>query len=126
MVLNRDLISICLFSACILVIPVTSRAGDWAQWGGTNNRNMVSKEKGLPDDFEADKEKALRQGAEKARNVKWVVRLGAFAYGNPTAVGGKVFAGTNVQTLSDDSRFKFKKGGLVKCLDAATGALVWQ
>jgi len=48
-----------------------SPAADWPQWGGVNNRNMISQEKGLPDSFEADKDKALNQGkgGEKARNV---------------------------------------------------------
>ena len=114
----RIAIALCIFSASLC-----SSAGDWPQWGGTNNRNMVSQEKGLPESFEADKDKAAEH---KARNVKWVARLGAYAYGNPTVADGRVFVGTNAQGLSSDTRFDFTKGGLLICLDEAAGEVLWQ
>lgn len=84
---------------------------------------MVSHEKNLPDSFEPDREKA---STGNARNVKWTARLGAYTYGNPTVANGRVFVGTNAQTLSADPRFNYTKGGLVKCLDEASGELLWQ
>lgn len=98
-------------------------AADWPQWGGRSNRNMVSAEKNLPESFEADKDKAA---AGTAKNVKWMAKLGAFAYGNPTVAGGRVFVGTNAQTLSDDPRFDYSRGGLLKCFSEADGKLLWQ
>lgn len=127
MLLNRTLLQVA-FAVCILSTSFSAPAADWPQWGGTNNRNMVSQEKGLPDSFEPDRKKASGQGnnGQKARNVKWIARLGAYAYGNPTVADGRVFVGTNAQTLSADPRFDFTKGGLVKCFDEAGGKLLWQ
>ena len=94
MLSNRAL-SRLFVAALIPGIAVTTFADDWPQWGGRNNRNMVSTEKGLPESFEADKDKAAEG---RARNVKWLARLGAYAYGNPTVAGGRVFVGTNALT----------------------------
>ena len=122
MLLSRRLLRV-IIAVCILSASVSVPAADWPQWGRTNNRNMVSQEKGLPGTFEADKEKA---GAGTAKNVKWIARLGAYAYGNPTMADGRVFVGTNAQTLSEDKRFDFVRGGLLKCFDEETGELLWQ
>ena len=104
-----------------------SPAADWPQWGGRDCRNMVSDEKGLPDSFTPG-EKKSGGGIDMAttKNVKWAVRVGAAAYGNPTVAGGRVFIGTDNFTLADDPRFHRTRGGLVKCLDEATGKLLWQ
>ncbi len=96
---------------------------DWEQWGGTINRNMVCQERGLVGLFEPDKDKAL---AGEARNVKWIMRLGSHAYGNPTVSKGRVFVGTNALKLSDDPRFKTTRGGAVRCFDERSGGLIWQ
>ncbi len=103
-------------------------AADWPQWGGCDSRNMVSKETGLPDSFEPGKKMPSGGGIDPAttKNVKWTVRLGSAAYGNPTVAGGKVFVGTDDLTVAEDPRFTRSRGGLVKCLDEATGQLVWQ
>ncbi|MCU0917399.1 MAG: PQQ-binding-like beta-propeller repeat protein, partial [Planctomycetes bacterium] len=60
------------------------------------------------------------------KNVRWAIKLGAYAYGNPTAARGRVLVGTDIKSLAGDLRFTHRKGGLVKCLDEATGRLVWQ
>ena len=115
--------------ALLLILPpVGARAGDWPQWGGTDNRNLVSNETGLADSFEPGKKDPSGGGIDMAttKNVKWVAKLGTFAYGNPTISNGKVFVGTDDITLADDPRFKRSKGGLVKCLNEKTGELIWQ
>jgi len=101
--------------------------GDWPQWGGTDCRNLVSDEKGLPDSF-APGEKKPTGGVDLAttQNVKWVARLGSAAYGNPTVAAGRVYVGTDDLTVSEDPRFKRTRGGLVKCFDEASGRLLWQ
>lgn len=122
-------------SGCILALGCLWGAGwtaapaaDWPQWGGHDGRNMVSSETGLPDSFVPGEKKPSGAGIDLAttRNVKWVARLGSAAYGNPTVAGGRVFAGTDDLTVTDDPRFKRTRGGLVKCLDEATGTLLWQ
>lgn len=101
----------------------TLSAADWPQWGGRDNRNMVSSEKNLPESFEADKDKAA---AGTAENVKWIARLGAYAYGNPTIADGRIFVGTNAQTLSADPRYDYSRGGLLKCFNETDGKVLWQ
>jgi len=102
--------------------------GDWTQWGGSDNRNMVSAATDLPDTFTPGKKRPSGGGIDPAttENVKWTARLGSLAYGNPTVAGGRVFVGTDDLTVVQDRRFKRTRGGLVKCLDEATGELLWQ
>jgi outer membrane protein assembly factor BamB len=103
-------------------------ARDWPQWGGSDGRNMVSNEKPLPDSFVPGERKSAPSGIDLAttKNVKWVARLGNYAYGNPTVADGRVFVGTDCQTLSPEVRNSTGACGMVKCLDEATGKLLWQ
>ena len=102
-------------------------AADWPQWGGSPGRNMVSAETNLPESFEPGKKQSGGKGVdlETARNVRWAARLGSYIYGNPTVAGGKVFVGTDDSLLRGD-RIKRTRSGMVKCLDEATGRLLWQ
>jgi outer membrane protein assembly factor BamB len=92
-------------------------AGDWPQWGGTNQRNMVSAEKGLPDTFDPGSPDIAEH------NMKWVAKLGSHTFGNPTISGGKVFVGTN--SKYENPKYSGKRGYLL-CFDEATGQLIWQ
>lgn len=116
--------------ACVLAGCMTQAAlaADWPQWGGQEGRNLVSSEKGLPDSFDPGKRASDARGTDPAttRNVRWTARLGTAAYGNPTVAGGRVYVGTDAQTTSEDPRLKITRGGIVKCFDEATGALLWQ
>ena len=99
---------------------------DWPQWGRTENRNLVSAEEGLPDSFTRGERVGGEIDPKTAENVRWVARMGSSAYGNPTVANGRVYVGTDDETLTDDERFQRTEGGLVKCLDEATGKLLWQ
>ena len=101
---------------------------DWTQWGGSDNRDMVSDAKGLPDSFSPGERRPGTSGIDLAstKNVKWIARLGAYAYGNPTVADGRVFVGTDAHTLSSQVRNETGAVGLVQCLDEATGKLLWQ
>lgn len=105
----------------------SASSADWPQWGGTDSKNMVSSEKGIPDSFVPGEKSPQGTGIDLAttRHVKWVVRLGSQTYGNPTIAGGRVFVGTN-DNFIDDPRFQSGRGGLVKCFDEASGRLLWQ
>jgi len=102
------------------------KIGDWPQWGGTDDRNMVSDEKGLPTHFEVGKPKAGSEEIDLAttKNVKWVLKLGSQTYGNPTVAGGRVFIGTNNESPRDE-RIKGDRG-IVMCFDEKSGAFLWQ
>ncbi|MCY2994889.1 MAG: PQQ-binding-like beta-propeller repeat protein [Planctomycetota bacterium] len=118
----------CLAGSCLFLHGITAAAGDWPQWGGRGNRNMVSDEKGLPDSFERGKKEANGSGIDltTTKNVKWAARLGSAAYGNPTVADGRVYVGTDDLTVTDDPRFQRSKAGMVKCFEEATGKLLWQ
>jgi outer membrane protein assembly factor BamB len=121
--------SACCFGLLCLVWQSTVvRAADWPQWGGTDQRNLVSQEKGLPEAFVPGKKQPSGEGIDPAttENVKWTTRLGSAAYGNPTVAGGRVFVGTDDLTLAGDPRLSRSRGGMVKCFDEATGELLWQ
>ncbi len=112
----------------LLLVSAPGLGADWPQWGGRAERNMVSPEKNLPEWFVPGKKRPSGGGIDltTTENVKWTARLGSAAYGNPTVAAGKVFVGTDDRTLPDDPRFQRGNGGLVKCLDEATGRLLWQ
>lgn len=90
------------------------KAGDWPQWGGTADKNMVSDEK-LP---------ALDWDVKAGKNIKWRVALGSQTYGNPVIAGGKVFVGTN----NNGALRPAIKGdkGIIVCVDEKTGRFLWQ
>jgi outer membrane protein assembly factor BamB len=114
---------------CMAAAPAALPAADWPQWGGSDpGRNMVSAEKGLPDSFVPGEKKPTGAGIDLAttKNVLWTARMGAYAYGNPTVSGGKVFIGTDDTLLDGDPRFKRTESGMVQCLDEATGKLLWR
>ena len=59
------------------------------------------------------------------RNVRWTAKLGNETYSSPAIAGGKVFIGTSDSTL-EDPRFEQTGGGVLLCLDEATGRLLWR
>ena len=93
---------------------VPSAAGDWPMWGGTPSRNMVADATGLPAEWDVD------TGA----NVKWVAALGSSSYGNPTVAGGKIFVGTNNDSLRDPAVTGDK--GIVMAFRESDGEFLWQ
>src|SRR4030095_17062507 len=104
-------------AVCALVPPVSANdpgSGDWPMWGGTADRNMVSKMKGLPTSWDVTTKK----------DVKWVAQLGSQSYGNVVVSGGMVFVGTNNEGLRDPS-IKGDKGVLMAFRES-DGAFMWQ
>jgi len=98
----------------LLLAPAALLGDDWSMLGGRPDRNLVSAEKGLPVQFDA----------EKKKNVKWTAALGKVTYGTPVVSGGKVFVGTN----NDQPRDPAVKGdrGVLMCFEEATGKFLWQ
>ncbi len=121
------MILLCAAAVSFAAQATVLHAGDWPQWGGRGDKNMVSDEKNLPASFNPGKTKD--QGWEvdmsTTTNVKWAVKLGSLTYGNPVVAGGRIFVGTNDASLKDP-RFRKTRGGLVICLDEATGKRLWQ
>ncbi len=88
--------------------------GDWPMWGGTPDRNMVSKQKGMPTTWDLATKK----------NVKWVAALGSQTYGNPVVAGGKVFVGTNNEGVRDPKQPGDR--GVLMCFRESDGEFLWQ
>src|SRR5262245_27179056 len=102
-------------------------AGDWPQWGGPDpGRNMYSREKNLPYQFNPGKAKAGTEEIDLSttKNVKWVAKLGSQAYGNATVAGGKVFIGTNNDSPRDPQHQSDRS--ILMCFDEKTGEFLWQ
>ncbi len=104
---------------CLLALLLSSKAlaADWPQWCGTDGKNLVSAEKGLPDSF-VPGVKDTQGGAVKpgtTKNVKWARKLCQAIYSTPVVAGERIFVGG-------------KRGdqGLLMCLDEQTGRLAWQ
>ena len=69
-------------------------AKDWPQWCGSDGKNMVSEEKGLPESFSPGQKRSDGTiDLATATNVKWGVKLGDAFYSTPSVAGGKVYVG---------------------------------
>jgi outer membrane protein assembly factor BamB len=91
-------------------------SGDWPMWGGTPDRNMVSKMKGLPTTWDVKTKK----------NIRWVALLGSQTYGNAVVSGGKIFVGTNNEaTPPYDPTVKGDKG-ILMAFRESDGEFLWQ
>ena len=103
-------------------------AADWPQWGGnTLGRNMYAAGAvGLPDKVEPGD---FKQGTEDvdlstAKNVKWAAKLGTQSYGNPTISNGRIFIGTNNDSMRDPKHPGDRS--ILLCLDEKSGEFLWQ
>ena len=102
-------------------------ADDWPEWGGGSRRNMASEERGLPAEFHPGRKRRDRLGFDPAtaQNVRWIARLGGENYSSAVVADGRVYVGSNDEDL-DDPRIAATGGGMLHCLDEATGALAWR
>ena len=121
----RPSASLVVFSC--LAAAAVAPAADWPEWGGGPRRNMVSAERGLPDDFHPGRKKRDRLGFDQAtaRNVRFIVRLGTENYSAPVVADGRLYVGTNDEDL-DDPRFTPTRGGVLLCLEETSGDLLWR
>ncbi|MBI2188910.1 MAG: PQQ-binding-like beta-propeller repeat protein [Acidobacteria bacterium] len=88
--------------------------GEWPMWGGAPDRNMVSKMKGLPTEWDVKTKK----------NIKWAAELGSQSYGNPVVAGGMVFVGTNNERLRDPKQPGDR--GVLMAFRESDGEFLWQ
>jgi outer membrane protein assembly factor BamB len=100
-----------------ILIAAGASGGDWPQWCGSDGKNMVSAETGLPESFEPGTKRSKEGTVDlaTAKNVKWGVRSCDAFYSTPSVAGGKVYLGG----LDGQD-------GIFVCLDAATGKRLWQ
>lgn len=110
----------------LITAAAAAYAADWPEWGRDGSRNMTSPEKGLVDSFEPGKQKDDSENIDPAttKNVRWVAKLGSYAYGNPTVAKGKVFVGTNNEPPRDEKHEGDR--GILACFSEADGKFLWQ
>ena len=89
-------------------------AADQPQWGQAWTRNMVSRERHLPESFDV----------QSGRNVRWSARLGTETHSTPVVAGGRVYIGTNNGEPRDPKHQGDR--GVLMCLDESNGKLLWQ
>ncbi len=86
----------------------------WAMWGGSASRNMVSTMKGVPDKWDY----------AKKENIRWMSSLGSQSYGNPVVADGVVLVGTNNEGLRDPKQPGDR--GVLMAFRETDGEFLWQ
>ncbi len=94
-------------------LATTAPGGEADQWSMRGSRNMASPGRDLPEGV-------------REEDTLWKVRLGTHQYTIPVVSCGRVFLGLNDHGLRRGERFRWLGGGLVMCLDAASGRTIWQ
>ena len=115
---------------CVAASPATTanvRPGDWAQWGGSSIRNNTPAGHGIPSTWKTGVDPRNNEfNKSKAKNIKWVARLGSQSYGNAVIANGKVYAGTN-NGAGHLKRYPVAVDlGCLLCFDEEDGRLLWQ
>jgi outer membrane protein assembly factor BamB len=107
-----------------------TKSPDWPQWGGTSLRNNAPEGRNIASDWDVGgfERKTDRWLAEKARNIKWVAKLGSQTYGSPVVADGRVYVGTNNNSrLSRVKRYPYLIDlGCCLCFSEADGDFLWQ
>jgi len=115
-----------LSALCLAAASTAAMGADWPEWGGRDQRNMVSDEKNIADHFDPGKKKPGSEEIDMAttKNVKWVVKLGSQTYGGVVIGGGRVLIGTNNESPRDP-KYQGDRG-ILMCFDEKTGKFLWQ
>lgn len=111
----------------LLVMSVAVRSEDQRQWGEMASGNLVSREVGLPESFDAG-QRDPRTGAidpATTRNVRWTAKIGPVCYGTPVVAEGRVLVGTNETAFTNRPELAGDRG-VLQCRDEETGELVWE
>lgn len=97
----------------VLCLAATT-PGTISMFGGTQSRNMVSPEKNIAEKWDV----------KTGENVKWSAKLGSQTYAGPVIAGGKVFVGTNNESLRNPKQTNDR--GVVMAFNEADGKFLWQ
>lgn len=112
--------------AIILITSLLSKAEDWPTRGGSPDRNMVSSEKNLPVEINPGvmDHESETVDLTKAKNVRWVAKLGSQALAAPVVAHGRVYVPTNNENPRDKNIIGDRR--VLMCFDEKTGKFLWQ
>ncbi len=108
--------------------PVGIGPGDWGQWGGSSLRNNTPNGTDIPSEWSVGgfDDKTGDWKKDKAKNVKWVARLGSQSYGNPVVANGHAYVGSN-NGAGYLKRYPASIDlGVLLCFDETDGKFLWQ
>jgi len=103
-----------LFVLLLVSLTAFSQQTEISMFGGTPSRNMVSSEKNLPDSWDV----------KSGKNIKWSAKLGSQSYAGPVVAKGKVFVGTNNESLRNP-KLTGDRGNII-VFNEADGKFLWQ
>lgn len=106
--------------ALVFTLPTSQLRGDSVpekpaasfRWGGASSPNMVSTARNLPTD-------------PGNTEPLWEIKTGTHQYSIPTVDRGRIFVAANDSGI-ERTGFKPTNGGVVMCVEQATGKLVWR
>ena len=106
--------------AMLVLVPVSLWCGDSltrpasssTRWGGSSSPNMVSEARNLPID-------------PGNTEPLWEIKTGTHQYSIPTIDRGRLFVAANDAGI-ERAGFKSTGGGVVMCVNQATGNLIWR
>src|SRR5512137_2270561 len=106
--------------ALVFMFPASQLRGDSVpekpaasfRWGGASSPNMVSTARNLPTD-------------PGNTEPLWEIKTGTHQYSIPTLDRGRIFVAANDSGI-ERAGFRSTGGGVVMCVEQATGKLIWQ
>ena len=106
--------------ALVFTFPASQLRGDSVpekprasfHWGGASSPNMVSGARNLPTD-------------PGNTEPLWEIKTGTHQYSIPTLDRGRIFVAANDSGI-ERTGFQPTSGGVVMCVEQATGKLVWR
>ncbi len=100
-----------LLLAAAILVPLLAAAEDWPQFRGPTGQG-ISQEKNLPTEWGQDK------------NVAWRTNLPGNGWSSPSLSGGRIYLTSAIPADESSGSESLQLAGL--CVDARTGALLWQ
>ena len=94
-------------------LPLVAKV-EQSMFGFTPSRNLVSEGTGVPASWDP----------KTGDNIKWSAELGSQTYGGPVVHGGKIFIGTNNQSVKNPKLSGDR--GVIMTFNEADGSFLWQ
>jgi len=111
--MKTALILLLTISGLSLMSLTRSKNNNIAMFGLTPSRNMASVETGVAEKWDVD----------SGQNILWSASLGSQTYAGPVVFGGKVYVGTNNESMKNPD-IKGDHGNIL-AFNASDGTFLW-